>query len=120
MDYARLALWLDELTDSVRGRWRLNHQASIGDDYGYFSGSPQDHLLTLLLRPTQPTPCTGLRVEIPINPSNAHSLEPASVTDMTGEESCFISNTTIRLFEGAAMQEVLPPLELASAAGTHP
>lgn len=34
-----LGPWIDEISDSIRGRWRLNCQISRGDDYGHFSGA---------------------------------------------------------------------------------
>lgn len=105
-DYARLSLWIDEASDSVRGRWRLNHSASIGDDYGYFSGSLDLDPLVLQLRPTQPTPCTGLQVVIPVGGDNGSTMGAAN---LTGDGSCFVPNATVRFFEGAILSEVLPP-----------
>ena len=111
-DYASLALWFDELTDSLRGRWQLNHSVSIGDDYGYFSGSLESDRLTLLLRPTQPTPCTGLLVEIPIVP-NGSALGPASISSPDGGRTCFVPATTFRFFDGAVLLASLPLLTTA-------
>lgn len=105
-DYARLALWIDDVSDSVRGRWRLNHSASIGDDYGYFSGSLEfDHVI-LQLRPTQPTPCIGLQLAIPVGGDNGSTL---GAGDLTGDGSCFVPSTTVRFFEGSVLPELLPP-----------
>jgi len=105
-DYARLALWIDGISDSVRGRWRLNHSASIGDDYGYFSGFLGSDALTLQLRPTGPTLCTGLGLEMGVSDISA-TLGPAN---LLSNGDCFISNTTLRFFEGAVLSEVLPPI----------
>ena len=105
-DYARLVLWIDEATDSVRGRWRLNHSATIGDDYGYFSGSLEPDRVILQLRPTQPTPCTGLQLEIPVGGDNGATMEAG---DLTGDGSCFVPSTTVRFFEGASLTALLPP-----------
>ncbi len=104
-DYARLALWIDDVSDSVRGRWRLNHSASIGDDYGYFSGSLELDRATLQLRPTQPTPCTGLQLGIPV-PINSATM---GVGELTGDGSCSVPNASVRFFMGAPLTELLPP-----------
>jgi hypothetical protein len=106
-DHAKLALWIDEVTDSVRGRWRLNHSASVGDDYGYFSGALESGVLRLQLRPTEPTPCTGLQVDIPIGGDNGSIMEAAS---LAGDGSCSAPNTMVRFFDGAILGELLPPL----------
>ncbi len=106
-DHAALALWIDEVTDSVRGRWRLNHSASVGDDFGYFSGALESGVLRLQLRPTEPTPCTGLQLDIPIGGDNGSIMEAAS---LAGDGSCSAPNTVVRFFDGAILQELLPPL----------
>ena len=57
-----LAIWIDEISDSVRGRWRLNFHGSIGDGYGRFSGARDGSSMTLYLRDeagTSPGWCTG-------------------------------------------------------------
>ena len=68
----RFALWIDEISDSVRGRWRMNYQASRGDDYGLFSGWREGSLVTLELRHASPWDagppwgiCTGYTLERP-------------------------------------------------------
>jgi hypothetical protein len=106
-DYARLALWIDEVGDSVRGRWRLNHSASVGDDFGYFSGVRENDRVILQLRPTQPTPCTGLRLDMPLEDGAT-----IAAGELTGDGGCSVPSTTLRLFEGAALSEVLPPITL--------
>lgn len=103
-DYARLALWVDEVGDSVRGRWRLNHSASIGDDFGYFSGALENDRVILQLRPTQPTPCTGLQLDMPVEGGAT-----IAAGELTGDGSCVVPSATVRLFEGAGLSEVLPP-----------
>jgi hypothetical protein len=105
-DYVRLALWIDEVSDSVRGRWRLNHTASIGDDYGYFSGSLELGGVSLQLRPTEPTPCTGLQLQIPVGGDNGSTL---GAGDLTSDGSCSVPSTRLRFFEGAVLSELLPP-----------
>jgi hypothetical protein len=101
-DYARLALWIDEVSDSVRGRWRLNHSASVGDDYGLFSGALELDGVILQLRPTQPTPCTGLQLVIPVDDNG--SIMGAA--DVSGDGSCSVPSTTVRLFKGASLSEL--------------
>lgn len=104
-DYRLLALWIDDISDSVRGRWRLNHQASIGDDYGYFSGIQDADQVTLTLRPTQPTPCSGLQLVMPVD-ANSGAIEPS---ELTGDGTCSVPNATVRFFDGAQLTELLPP-----------
>jgi hypothetical protein len=105
-DFARLALWIDDISDSVRGRWRLNHTASSADDFGGFSGSVSDNLVILALRATQPTPCTGLSLAILVGGDNGSTL---AAGDLEGDGSCFVPSTTlVRFFEGAELSEPLP------------
>jgi len=73
----RLALWIDEIGDSVRGRWLTNYQATRGDDHGRFSGAREGALLRLDLRHDEPWDagpswgiCTGYTVEVPIGPGD--------------------------------------------------
>lgn len=106
-DVSRLALWFDDFSDSVRGRWRLNHQASTGDDYGYFSGSQELHRVVLQLRPTQPTPCTGLQLDMPFGGDNGSTF---GVSDLTGGEGCFVPSTAVRFFSGTGgLDPLVPP-----------
>jgi hypothetical protein len=63
--------------------------------------------LMLQLRPTQPTPCTGLQLEIPIGGENGSTM---GVANMTGENrNCLVPDTILRFFEGATLPELLPP-----------
>lgn len=101
-DYARLALWIDDVSDSVRGRWRLNHSASIGDDSGYFSGSLESDHIMLQLQPTLPTPCTGLQLTLPVGGDNGATM---GAGELTGDGSCSVPSTTVRFFEGAVLTE---------------
>jgi hypothetical protein len=105
-DHASLAVWIDDVSDSVRGRWRLNHTATIADDYGYFSGSLEPDHVILQLRPTQPTPCTGLHLDIPVGGDNGSTI---GAGDLSGDGSCFVPSTQVRFFEGASLPELLPP-----------
>ena len=105
-DHARLALWIDEVSDSVRGRWRLNHSVAIGDDFGYFSGALEGGRLLLHLDPTPPTPCTGLALDIPVGGGNGSTL---GAGDLAGDGSCSVPDVPLRFFEGAELGEVLPP-----------
>jgi hypothetical protein len=62
-----LGLWIDEITDSVRGRWRLVFQESRGDDYGHFSGTVQGDSLILDLRLDQPwDACRNYILALPV------------------------------------------------------
>jgi|GEM_PF-6835703 len=110
-DEAALAIWIDDISDSVRGRWRVNHSASIGDDYGYFSGSEVDaggtHALHLHLRPTQSTTCAGLDLVIPTVSPNSATVD---VSTVTGDGTCSLPSGPVRFFEGATLQEIQPPL----------
>jgi hypothetical protein len=107
-DNSWLALWIDQISDSVRGRWRSNHSATIGDDYGYFSGSYDMDSLRLQLRPALPTPCTGLDLTLPVGGDNGSGLGPG---ELSGDGSCSVPNASVRFFEGAVLTEVLPPEE---------
>ncbi len=65
----RFILWIDEISDSVRGRSLINYQASRGSDYGHFSGAPEGSSLTLDLRQEAGPPagmCRGYTVELPV------------------------------------------------------
>jgi hypothetical protein len=105
-DYARLALWIDDISDSVRGRWRLNHSASSGDDYGYFSGSLEPESVILQLHATQPTPCTGLQLEMPVGDDDGLTI---GAGNLTGDGSCFVPSTTVRFFDGAMLSALPAP-----------
>jgi hypothetical protein len=110
-EHAHLALRVDDVTDSVRGRWLLNHSTSIPSNLGYFSGSyapdPVNHL-TLVLRPKQPTDCTGLRIEVPMGGELGNEFGPAT---LISDGSCQVPSGTIRLFRGlGGINLLLPPL----------
>ena len=63
----RLAVWIDDISDSLRGRWRMNFQGSRGDDYGDFAGVRAGNVLTLDLRHATPWGnCTGYTLELPV------------------------------------------------------
>ncbi|MGH7507975.1 MAG: hypothetical protein ACREMZ_00710 [Gemmatimonadales bacterium] len=106
-DHARLALWIDDISDSVRGRWRLNHSVSIGDTYGYFSGSRELDRATLQLRPTHPE-CSVLQLEIPVGGDNGSTI---GLGELSGDSICHVSSGEVRFFSGVAgLSELLPPL----------
>jgi hypothetical protein len=110
-EHAHLALRVDDVTDSVRGRWLLDHSTSIPTNLGYFSGSyaldPVKHL-TLVLRPKQPTDCTGLRIEVPMGGELGNEFGPAT---LIGDGSCQVPSGTIRFFRGlGGINLLLPPL----------
>ncbi len=110
-DMARLAIWIDDISDSVRGRWRANHSASIGDDFGYFSGYEAVNAgiseLHLHLRPTEPASCTGLDLVIPTVADGSAEMDVAT---LSGGGSCSLPDGPIRFFKGASLSEVQPPL----------
>jgi hypothetical protein len=112
-DYIRLALWIDEVSDSVRGRWYLVHQASTGSEYGYFSGSLQQESLSLRLQPTPPTPCAAFDMTIPVGGDNGSTM---GAGNLRSEGSCFVPDTLVQFFEGAFMPEPFP----LSPAGSTP
>lgn len=66
----RLALWIDEISDSVRGRWLMEYQGSFGTDHGRFSGHREGSGVTLNLSVDsvyEASPgglCTGYTVEL--------------------------------------------------------
>jgi hypothetical protein len=64
----RFGLWIDEISDSIRGRWRINYGWSRGDDIGRFSGWRAGNLVVLELRVDTPYE-TGL-------PSGLHWIHP--------------------------------------------
>jgi hypothetical protein len=100
--FSRLAMWIEESSDSIRGRWRLNHQVSVGDDAGSFSGAEEADRLVFLLRPTTPSPCVGLRVEMPFPTPPEPQLGLARVTS---EGHCNVPDATIRFFHNTAELE---------------
>jgi hypothetical protein len=100
--FSRLAMWIEESSDSIRGRWRLNHLVSVGDDAGSFSGAAEGNGLVFLLRPTPPSPCVGLRVEMPFPTPPEQQLGLASVTS---EGQCNVPDATIRFFENTTELE---------------
>jgi hypothetical protein len=105
-DLARLAIWIDDMSDSVRGRWRLNHSVSIGDDYGEFSGTEVEtsgtYALHLHLRPTQPTGCSGLDLVIPTISPNSSVVD---VSTVTGDGTCTLPSGPVRFFDGAVLSD---------------
>lgn len=106
-DYARLALWFDDSSDSVRGRWRLNHSASFGDNYGYFSGFREVDRLILNLRPTPLTSCAGLQIDMPFAGSNSSRFE---ASELTAGDGCLVPTKVIRFFSGTGgLDPQLPP-----------
>jgi len=73
----RIMLWIDEIGETVRGRWLINYQESRGDDYGEFTGTRIGDVLTLdllLASPWDAGPpggvCTSYTLELPIEPGD--------------------------------------------------
>lgn len=95
---SRFGLWVDEISDSIRGRWRINYQMSRGDDYGHFSGAVEQNTLTLDLRHDDPwEDCTGFTLEAPILPGNV--IGTASISS----DGCPNWDWELRLFESDAV-----------------
>ena len=104
-DFIMLALWHDELGDQPRGRWRLNHQASIGDDFGYFDGVRTDAGLDLTLHSNWPE-CGAFALRIPVGGVNGATF---GAGELSTSGTCFVPRSTqIRLFDGAVLSE--PPI----------
>lgn len=110
-DMARLAIWIDDISDSVRGRWRVNHSTSIGDDFGYFSGyetvNGEIRTLHLHLRPTEPASCPGLDLVIPTLADGSSEMD---VAILSGDGGCSLPDGPVRFFKGASLPELQPPL----------
>lgn len=98
-EYARLALWIDQVTDSVRGRWRLNYSTSIGDEYGSFAGSAADTGLVLTLDPQPGSACGTTRLTLPFAQENSATL---GVGELASEGGCVLPGSAVRFFAGAS------------------
>jgi hypothetical protein len=92
----RLTLRIDEIADSVRGRWDINFDESRGDDWGRFSGARVGNTLVLDLRHEEPWgTCTGYTVEIPIEGEDALGI------GTYGSQGCAYAPAPLRFVEGA-------------------
>jgi len=90
-----LAIWIDEISDSVRGRWRMNFQGSRGDDLGRFAGARNGNLLTLALESESPwEQCTGYTVELPVEAGDTLGAGSYSST------GCPTESVVLRFTEG--------------------
>ena len=67
-------LWIDEIADSVRGRYRVVYQASAGDDWGHLSGVQQGSELVLTLTPANTGSCAPLLLRIGLEASGELGL----------------------------------------------
>lgn len=105
-DFARLALWIDQVADSVKGRWRLNHSISIGDESGYFRGIIDADRLVLVLEHAAPAGCTEFDLEVLVEPAGGSTLGAGS---LEGGAGCSITGAVLRFFQGAVLTEPLPP-----------
>lgn len=105
-DLARLALWIDQVADSVKGRWRLNHSISIGDESGHLRGIIDADRLVLVLEHTDPAGCTAFDLEIPFEQAGGSTLGAGS---LEGGAGCSITGAVLRFFQGAVLSEPLPP-----------
>jgi hypothetical protein len=97
----RFGLWIDEISDSIRGRWRINYQGSRGDDYGHFSGLHDGSAVTLELRHDSPWDagppwgtCTGYTLELTVEAGDTLG------TGTYRSDGCPTVPTTLRFIEG--------------------
>ncbi len=96
--FGRFGLWIDEISDSIRGRWRINYQMSRGDDYGHFSGAVEGGTLTLDLRHDEPWgTCTAITLEAPVQAGDVIGSAALS------SEGCPIWDWDLRFFESDAV-----------------
>ncbi|HET8650454.1 MAG TPA: hypothetical protein VFL95_10450 [Gemmatimonadales bacterium] len=107
-EYVRLALWIDQVTDSVRGRWRLNYSTSVGDEYGYFAGVETDAGLTLELTPQPESSCGTIDLAVPFAEENSATL---GVGELASAGACVLPGSVVRFFEGAELGELVPAVE---------
>jgi hypothetical protein len=95
----RFTLWIDEISDSIRGRWDINYQESRGDDYGHFSGARSGDVVTLELRHDEPwEDCTGYTVEIPVE------ADEMLGTGTFSSEGCPHHPVPLHFVEGEALE----------------
>jgi hypothetical protein len=95
----RFTLWIDEVGDSIRGRWNINYQESRGDDYGHFSGVRSGDVVTLDLRHDAPwDTCTGYALEIPVGTGDTLGIGTSS------SEGCPHQPVPLRFVEGEAFE----------------
>jgi hypothetical protein len=98
-DEHRVTLWIDEVGDSIRGRWDINYTESRGDDYGHFSGVRSGGVVTLDLRHDAPWgTCTGYALEIPVGPGDTLGIGTSS------SEGCPHQPVPLRFVEGEALE----------------
>jgi hypothetical protein len=91
-----LTLWIDEVGDSVRGRWDITYNWTRGDDWGHFSGALEGNTLVLDLRHDEPfETCTGYAMEIPIESGDSLGMATYS------SEGCPVGPDPLRFVEGA-------------------
>lgn len=94
----RFALWIDDISDSVRGRWRINYHGSIGDGIGYFAGVRAGNMLTLELRQAEPWgTCAGFTLELPVEAGDTLGAGSYSST------GCPTSPVELRFIEGESL-----------------
>jgi len=90
-----LTLWIDEIGDSVRGRWDITYSMSRGDDWGHFSGGLEGNNLVLDLRHDEPwQTCTGYTMVIPVEEGGTLG------TGSYSSEGCPHTPVPLRFVEG--------------------
>ena len=101
---SKLGVWIDDISDSVRGRWRINYSWSRGDDIGQFSGWRAGNSISLDLRLDTPyeTPmgslCTGYKLELTLEAGD--TIGPSSYES----ETCQFKPMPLRFIEGDPLE----------------
>lgn len=100
----RFGLWIDDISDSIRGRWRINYQGTRGDDYGYFSGWREGNSVILGLRHETPWdaglaggPCEGYTLELPLEEGDTFG------TGTYRSDGCPFTPAGLRFIEGGPL-----------------
>jgi hypothetical protein len=100
-DMARLSIWIDDISDSVRGRWSADHSVSDGGGFGNFSGYETANgavtELHLHLRPSETTSCPGLDLIIPTLDDGSAEM---GVATLSGGAACALTDGPMRFFKG--------------------
>lgn len=105
-DLLRLAIWIDQDIDSLRGRWRLNHRASFSDESGTFAGWQDSTGSIILALHPQQLQCSDLQLIVPVTASSSPNFAPGL---LTGDPVCPVSASAIVFFEGPGLLTPTPP-----------
>ncbi|HET8650867.1 MAG TPA: hypothetical protein VFL95_12555 [Gemmatimonadales bacterium] len=109
-DHARLAIWIDQTSDTLFGRWRIVHSAPLRDDFGLLGGRMEGDRLILVLSGTLgsgavPVTCKELDIQAPISDSGTGTLGTAM---LIANPSCPVSSSAVHFFEGATLTSIIP------------